>query len=110
MWSLAVEEQFYLAWPAIVLLLNSRRLLWACATAVVAACGLRVVGTLLLHQTYFAYTFTLCRVDGLAIGSALAVLGQTERGRKAAVRVAGHSAHSHRDRAVLCLFSRNGAS
>ena len=43
LWSLAVEEQFYLIWPAFVLLFSRRRLM--------AICGLLILGSLALRTT-----------------------------------------------------------
>ncbi len=88
LWSLAIEEQFYLAWPAVVLLLNPRRLLYACGGLVVFACISRVLGGLYMHQVYFPYAFTSCRLDGLAIGSALAVATTVDHWRRASLRLA----------------------
>jgi peptidoglycan/LPS O-acetylase OafA/YrhL len=41
-WSLSVEEQFYLLWPAVLLLAGPRRALWAAAALIVAAPTLRI--------------------------------------------------------------------
>ena len=41
-WSLAVEEQFYLVWPAVVFLLNRRALMGVCGALMVAALGIRL--------------------------------------------------------------------
>ena len=73
-WSLAIEEQFYLLWPGIVLLLAGPRLIWMCAGLVAVAFVSRLV---LLHQGAnpdMVYMFTVCRMDALAIGAAAAVL------------------------------------
>jgi peptidoglycan/LPS O-acetylase OafA/YrhL len=68
-WSLAVEEHFYLVWPAIVLLLPRKGLVAVSAAALALAAvskftlwhmGLGQVG---------GYAFTLCRTDSLAIGA-----------------------------------------
>lgn len=74
-WSLAVEEQFYLAWPlAVFLIRDRRRLLWTCAVVSLAS--------ILLRFTLFAWhvsyqqinTNTLCRADSLLIGGSLSLL------------------------------------
>ena len=66
-WSLAVEEQFYLIWPALVLLVGRRRLvpmaLAFVALAFVARAWWRLDSQLLLT-----------RCDGLALGGLLAAL------------------------------------
>lgn len=74
-WSLAIEEQFYLAWPITVFLLRKRRrLLLFCAASLLICPLLRF--TLLLHgANYFTiHTNTVCRADSLLAGAALALL------------------------------------
>ena len=70
-WSLAIEEQFYLVWPAICWWLSQRSLRRLCAVMIVAAIGLRFV---LLSQGFEGTHFlTPCRMDALAVGAWLAV-------------------------------------
>ena len=71
MWSLAVEEHFYLAFPAIVRFVSRRRLLIFLAVCVLAA---PVVRFALRSNQVAEYTFTLCRADALAIGALIALL------------------------------------
>ncbi|MDB5350471.1 MAG: putative acyltransferase [Planctomycetota bacterium] len=72
-WSLAVEEQFYLIWPGLVLWLGSRRLARACGTMIAIAIAARASGVL-------DSQLLLTRCDGLAMGAGLAlVLSETER-------------------------------
>ena len=74
-WSLAVEEQFYLVWPAIVFFVRTKRgLFWTtilgAAAAVLLRCGLFSLGI-----TAFAlHTDTACRADSLLLGGTLALL------------------------------------
>ena len=81
-WSLAIEEQFYLAWPLVV---------WACRPQTLArvAAGVMVAGLagrLWLavadpFQTSWAgYLFTPTHLDGLMVGALLAVALRSERG------------------------------
>jgi peptidoglycan/LPS O-acetylase OafA/YrhL len=74
LWSLAVEEHFYLAWPALVLFVKRRSL------AIIAAA--LVLGEPLLRYWSVAhgmradrgvYLFTWYRLDGLALGALLAL-------------------------------------
>ena len=71
-WSLAVEEQFYLVWPAVVLWLGRGSLLRLCAAMIVVASGLRFV--LLGSGMSTVYFLTPCRFDALAAGACLALL------------------------------------
>jgi peptidoglycan/LPS O-acetylase OafA/YrhL len=72
-WSLAVEEQFYLAWPLLVWLLPRRRLALVCLGLVAGAFALRLG----IHRTTFnataAYVLTPARMDALALGALVAV-------------------------------------
>ena len=75
LWSLAVEEQFYLVWPFIIATVRStRRLMYLSAAGMVFALGLRLYG---LHAGYgfdWINRSTLCRADELLAGAALALL------------------------------------
>ncbi|HVE81465.1 MAG TPA: acyltransferase [Myxococcales bacterium] len=72
-WSLAIEEQFYVAWPLLVALLPERwlrRFLWGVVAAmpVVRWAALAAGASPLL-----VYMHTGCRLDGLAAGGLLAL-------------------------------------
>ncbi len=73
LWSLAVEEQFYLLWPAVVYLLSRRRLTWVCLGLLVAAPIIRCVFLLAGANLFTAYKFTFCRVDALGMGALIAL-------------------------------------
>ncbi len=83
-WSLAIEEQFYLIWPALVFLLNPRAIFRMCCVIIVLALLLRAV---LISMEVFdmdwwfahpmaMYTITFCRMDALAMGGLLAILAR----------------------------------
>jgi peptidoglycan/LPS O-acetylase OafA/YrhL len=70
MWSIAVEEQFYLVWPWLVLLLPRRWLAPTFAVAIVAAPVCRILFAPLGFNA--VYRLTPCRMDLLAAGALLA--------------------------------------
>ena len=73
-WSLAVEEQFYLIWPFIVLRVNRTTLWKAMVAMIVAALAIRIW---LVYYSSFgvlaAYTFAPARMDVLAAGALVAL-------------------------------------
>jgi peptidoglycan/LPS O-acetylase OafA/YrhL len=75
-WSLAVEEQFYLFWPAIVLFVP-RRLLGPFFLTVIAAAPVFRVVVLRLTRNHFVDLLTPSCLDSLGLGSFLAFLWQS---------------------------------
>ncbi len=79
LWSLAVEEQFYLVWPLVVLLVRDRKPLLRVAYGVIAGCFLMRVCWPLFHREIFdAYFSTPTRCDGLMLGAVLALHRRAE--------------------------------
>jgi len=79
-WSLAVEEQFYLIWPAVVFLVRDKRKLLV-TTLVGSAMAILLRGILLkAGASPFAMHVTMvCRADSLLLGGALAMLYRSQR-------------------------------
>ena len=73
-WTLAVEEQFYLAWPVIVFALSRRALVVGAVGLALGAPLLRAI--MIVHgvRPGIVLTLTPCRVDALALGALAAVL------------------------------------
>ena len=81
-WSLAIEEQFYLVWPIVVMVL-SRRALVVCTLAIAAgALTLRAIMTLHGAAATTVYSFTPCRLDALALGALAAAYVRTPELRR----------------------------
>lgn len=80
LWSLNIEEQFYLFWPFLVFGLGRRRLLWLCAALIVGCLGLRVVLFLNDAPRVSIYIMTITRMDDLAVGAAIACLLRGPKG------------------------------
>lgn len=72
-WSLAVEEQFYLVWPAFVFLFSRKTLLWICGVGAVCALALRVSFEIADLPPVLEYTLTPARMDTLAVGAVIAL-------------------------------------
>ena len=72
LWSLAVEEQFYLVWPWIALRTKRETVLKICCAVLVISPVIRCVFRMAGTGPDFIYVNTLCRLDGIAIGGLLA--------------------------------------
>ncbi|QDU79492.1 O-acetyltransferase OatA [Polystyrenella longa] len=73
-WTLAVEEQFYLVWPFLILWLPKRALLPAMILAVAIGPLSRIYFTATGWSTFSTMVLTPCNLDTLAMGSILAWL------------------------------------
>jgi len=71
-WSLAIEEQFYFAWPMLIWLLP-RKAIQRVAVAIIVCSPLLRLGLTLGHAHVAMYFNTFTRLDGLAVGSFLAI-------------------------------------
>src|SRR6266581_7265564 len=86
-WSLAIEEHFYLLWPAMVFLLQRRTLMRICTTCIITALVLRCLTYFLWNDTA-AYVLTPCRMDELAMGALAALEARAPGGIERMVRPA----------------------
>ena len=75
LWSLSIEEQFYICWPFIILFFQGRILIKICLFLIACAIMIRYTGAPLLgHIKYFEYSNTFTRVDSLLIGALISIL------------------------------------
>ena len=77
-WSLAIEEQFYLAWPTLVHASPRKAIVRLCLTVAGIALILRLALTALGLNGEATYVVTFCRMDSLAIGALLAAMLRTD--------------------------------
>jgi peptidoglycan/LPS O-acetylase OafA/YrhL len=81
LWSLSVEEHFYLLWPFVILFLTRRRSIRIAAGILVAAPILRGICTPLFSTHFPIYFLTPFRADLLAAGALLALTLNEHRER-----------------------------
>ena len=76
-WSLCIEEQFYLVWPAVVWFCRPKTLLKICAGLIATSILSRALVSHYSGYEVFVEQWTICRTDPLAVGAALAILFRT---------------------------------
>lgn len=75
LWSLQVEEQFYLMYPLMVYYVSRKRLRYCLAACILVSIIIRSALVLFAPQNVLArYTLMPCRMDALALGGAVALL------------------------------------
>jgi peptidoglycan/LPS O-acetylase OafA/YrhL len=82
LWSLAVEEQFYLVWPLIILVIRKPGflLLFICLV-LMAVVGLRLwIWTNHIADLAYFNLYTFSRIDGICIGCIVALLQRVNKG------------------------------
>lgn len=88
LWSLCIEEHFYLVWPLAVFLLakRPRMLIGVCLAVSLGAMLARLTGSLMGLSWWTTYVLTPFRLDGLALGAFLAVMARQPGGLDRLVR------------------------
>jgi peptidoglycan/LPS O-acetylase OafA/YrhL len=84
LWSLSVEEHYYLLWPFFVLRLPRQKLQWLLFAMIAIVPVARYIFTYLVpsQEPYAIYLLTPFRFDGIALGSLLALLLEQESWRE----------------------------
>ena len=104
LWSLAVEEHFYLLWPAFVLLVDRKKLIWICLAIFIGCPILRGIFALKGMNPGTIIVLSWFRFDGLATGAAIAIWARSQRfNRKTALVIAAICL------AMLCVVTIAGA-
>jgi peptidoglycan/LPS O-acetylase OafA/YrhL len=99
-WSLAVEEHFYLLWPAVVLALGRNRLRFVVPALVGAILVIRLGAVDQRVPLMAVYTATWFRMDALLLGTAIALFPPLPKAVHLAVIAAFAGFLAHETRAV----------
>jgi peptidoglycan/LPS O-acetylase OafA/YrhL len=81
LWSISVEEQFYLVWPLVVRNCSRRMLAWAALAMLAIATGARAAACLGGFTVLSIWENTLVRLDPIAVGVLVAALPAGAIGR-----------------------------
>lgn len=84
-WSLSMEEQFYLVWPPLLLLLGRRKSACLAAMAAVGCAAFRFTHWHAYNQIWMSF-HTEVRADAICIGCLLAIALRNQRFREIAIR------------------------
>jgi peptidoglycan/LPS O-acetylase OafA/YrhL len=76
-WSLSVEEQFYLIWPWLMLLMPLRSIPAVCAGAIAVGLTSRILVT--VYDVPFGGILAVCNLDALAAGAWVAYANREQR-------------------------------
>ena len=81
-WSLAVEEQFYLLWPLLILLIRRPNFLLVAMLLILIMTGVAryIVWLYKVEDLAYSSLYTFTRIDGLCIGSMVALLQKINPG------------------------------
>jgi peptidoglycan/LPS O-acetylase OafA/YrhL len=82
LWSMAVEEQFYLLWPIIVWCTPPNMVARLCAGVIAASVAIKLALLAVGATVNQVYLPTYCRLEGLAAGAGLAALWLTHGVRR----------------------------
>jgi peptidoglycan/LPS O-acetylase OafA/YrhL len=110
LWSLAVEEQFYLLWPAVVFLLGRRQLMATCALFTVGALGLRSYLTLQGADPQIAHAVMPAHLDALGLGGLVALASRNPDDLRRLARCAWPAVAVGGGGALALFFSRDELS
>lgn len=107
-WTLAVEEQFYLAWPLLVYYLRPRALLLLCAALVAASPLLRLALLAASDNPMLTLASLSSHLDSLALGAAICVMSRDARLRGWLSRRAGAALLAAAGVPLLLLVAATG--
>ena len=81
-WSLAIEEQFYLIWPTLLILLGRRKSAAVAVLGIVTVVAYRALHPACMAQGFDYFFGTAYRLDAIMVGCLMAFVMSTERARE----------------------------
>jgi len=79
LWSLSIEEQFYLIWPMVVLLVRPSWLVYVCCAMILTPLGLRLAFLNNVYGWELLHRLTPFRIDSLAVGCVIALFVRNKK-------------------------------
>lgn len=73
LWSLSIEEQFYMVWPCVIYFSRGAWLKRICLAVTIASPILRLGAALAGVSQFYLYRTTIFRLDGLSLGALIAL-------------------------------------
>jgi peptidoglycan/LPS O-acetylase OafA/YrhL len=82
LWSMAVEEQFYLLWPLVILVVKKpQRLLWIILVLLIAVIiGRFWLWNMQIEELAYGNLYSFTRIDGICVGCIVAILKKIKPG------------------------------
>ncbi len=107
LWSLAVEEQFYLVWPLIILLTTKRFMPWVISGSILISILTKTFWVLQKYPFWFGYMHPIGALDALAIGALLSYAYYYHQARLRSFLYSFYTGIAAIFIAAICIYSKD---